>query len=137
MAKISKKVVNEYRKWVKLHLVLTKTLGFIKTRIEGLELKVLESTQENGSQIVDGFVSEIKTRSGKTGVEYKSAYAEAYKLLSLANQKKMDVFLESVTKAPIATEYVSITDATIAFYTTELKTKDAGDFVELIEGLIE
>ena len=133
ITKITKKQVTDYRKLTKLRAIICKGLKFVNEKIAAMEAKFHDSAKEHGPQIVDGFIAEIAKTSGRTGVEYKAAYMEAYKLLTPANRKKMDAFLPTVTTAPIQREYVAISDAQQSFFEGVLKTQDAAAIAQQIE----
>jgi hypothetical protein len=133
VSKINKKQINEYRNCVKLRMMIAKGLKFINEKIAFREMYFQESVKEFGPQIIDGFIAEMTTSPGKTGVEYKAAFMEAYKLLTPANQKKMDKFLASVTKDPVKREYVSIIDTNLSYFEGTLKSQDAAVYAKQLE----
>lgn len=134
-SKITKKHVSEYRKWAKLSIFLGKLLSYVEGKKSLIEEEFFEAAKEGGPCITDGLICETKEFAGKKSIAYKAAYSYTYSLLSPAKRKLADAYELTVTKEPVSSTRLVVTDTEISFYANELKHKevDIKPFLSFVE----
>ena len=124
--------VAEWKKLKKKFVVMDKISKLVTSRIKELEESFNEVIKdvEGNKKIVDGCILEYAQKRSNQTVKYKESVDYAMKMMNEAQQKVLQAFVDSVTKAPEITDVLAVTDPDLEQFILDLKKAPAEDLLD-------
>lgn len=124
--------VAEWKKLNKKFAVMNKISKLITSRINELEdsFEAVIKDVDGNKKVVDGCILEYTQKRSNQTVKYKESVDYAMKMMNEAQQKVLQAFVDSVTKAPEISSVLKVTDADLEHFLLDLKDTNADDLLD-------
>lgn len=124
--------VAEWKKLKKKFAVMDKISKLVTSRIKELETSFEEVIKDvdGNKKVVDGCILEYTQKKSNQTVKYKESVDYAMKMMNEAQQKVLQAFIDSVTKAPEITDVLAVTDPDLEQFILDLKKAPAEDLLD-------